>query len=191
MRTTKGEKRNDGRREAGTGRSAEEESARDFGRNRRNVAGRIIRGLESVAKYNGSNRQWKNNAGNENGIIYSRRRSDRQDAKRMENRKKVFNKALYPREYEERLAEEKKEAEERERARAKLDIEALFENVEELAETGETAGSTEVEIKEAINYFTGEELAEMQKIANRAGERIKQERERKQSERKNGANGSK
>lgn len=105
--------------------------------------------------------------------------------------KKVFNKALYPREYEERLAEEKKEAEERERARAKLDIEALFENVEELAETGETAGSTEVEIKEAINYFTGEELAEMQKIANRAGERIKQERERKQSERKNGANGSK
>ena len=82
--------------------------------------------------------------------------------------REIFGNALYPKEYEERLAEERKEA-----------------------ETGEAAGHTAVGAKEAINYFTAEELAEMQKIANRAGERIKQERERKQSDRKNGAHGSK
>ena len=82
--------------------------------------------------------------------------------------REIFGNALYPKEYEERLAEEREEA-----------------------ETGEAAGHTAVGAKEAINYFTAEELAEMQKIANRAGERIKQERERKQSDRKNGAHGSK
>ena len=92
--------------------------------------------------------------------------------KRLQNvwkiEREIFGNALYPKEYEERLAEERKEA-----------------------ETGEAAGRTAVGAKEAINYFTAEELAEMKKIANRAGERIKQERERKQSDRKNGAHGSK
>lgn len=92
--------------------------------------------------------------------------------------REIFSNALYPKEYEERLAEERKEAEASQRAWAKSEIEALFEDVEELAETGEAAGHTAVEVKEAMNYFTAEELAEMQKIANRAGERIKRERER-------------
>lgn len=95
--------------------------------------------------------------------------------------RQIFSKALYPPEYEEAIKAEREAAEAESRAQAAQAVKALFQNVEELAETGESAGYTEVEISEAVNYFTEEELAEMQAISNRAGERIRKAREAKEA----------